>query len=312
MDTFTCDDGRILRVVSGYRQRVLAERPTYSPRDDWDDRQYAAAAEKKRERARRFLTEFARWGGRIENARVIDVGCGDGIACLLLALQPVRCVVGIDMELPLLESVDRRERVRRLTSVACTEGGLTGEIDDVLQRLPVQFLKMDATAMKFSDDSFDLLVSRSAIEHIMPVEKAFSEIARIVRPGGLIHLSTDPYFSPRGCHKSGVVDIPWAHARLSLHEYRRFVTEYESDSRALKRCQRLETLNQFTIRQWREQIEEGPFDILEWREERSELAQEMLNEYPEVWETLRDGVTHRDLIHARLKIWLRKRDPAAM
>ena len=306
-ETFTRDDGRVLRVLRGHRQRVLSERPTFSPRADWRDEQYATAAEKKLRRAQRFLAEFARWGGRIEGARVLDVGCGDGIACLLIALQPVRQVVGIDMELPLLEPVERHERTRRLTAEVFKKAGLKGDIDEILARLPVRFLKMDATAMDVSDQRFDLLVSRSAIEHIVPVEIALAEMARLVRPGGLIHLSTDPYFSPRGCHKSGVVDIPWAHARLSRDEFRRFVTETEGPERAAKRCRRLETLNRYTIRQWREKIGAGPFEILEWRQEPSALAETLLKENPDVTETVREGIERQDLIHDRLTMWLRKR-----
>ena len=307
METFTRDDGRTLQVVAGYRQRLLSQRSGYSPRPDWGDEQYAAAAQKKLKRTRQFLAEFARWGGRIEGARVLDVGCGDGINCLLTALWPVRSVVGIDMELPLLEAVERRELVRRLTSQVCREAQLTGDLDEILEQLPVRLLKMDATAMAFDDDSYDLLISRSAIEHIVPVEKAFEEMARVVRPGGLIYLSTDPYFSPRGCHKTGVVDIPWAHASLSLEEYRRFVTESEGEDRALRRCRRLETINPYTIREWREKIEACPFEILEWREERSAFAETLLQENSQVTEMVRDGVEHRDLIHGRLKMWLRKR-----
>jgi SAM-dependent methyltransferase len=304
---FTRDDGRSLRVIDGYRERVLSERTSYSPRPDWDDEHYSAAAEKKLKRTRKFLAEFARWGGRIEGARVLDVGCGDGINALLIALQPVQRVVGIDLELPLVEAVERRERARRLTAEVCRKVGLDGVLDDILHGLPLRLMKMDARAMEFADGSFDFVMSRSAIEHIIPVEMALAEMARVVRPGGLIHLSTDPYFSPRGCHKSGVVDIPWAHARLSLDEYRRFVTAREGEKRALKRCRRLQTLNPYTIRQWRETIEEGGFEILDWQQERSALAESMLEEYPEVAETVLEGVERRDLVHARLRTWLRKR-----
>src|SRR5262249_29469136 len=170
---------RILRVVQGYRQRVLSERPSYSPRPDWGDEQYATAARKKVTRTRQFLVEFARWGGRVEDARVLDVGCGDGISCLLIALRPVRQVVGIDMELPLVEPVERWERIRRLTSAVCTELDLTGGIDEILERLPLRFLKMDAAALQFPDDSFDFLMSRSAIEHIASVDRALAEMARV-------------------------------------------------------------------------------------------------------------------------------------
>jgi SAM-dependent methyltransferase len=306
MPVFTRDDGKVVGVVEGYRQRVLSDRPRYASRPGWTDEQYAAAADRKLRTTRKFLKEFAGRGGRIAGARVLDMGCGDGINCLLLALEPVESVVGIDVELPLLESVERTERTRRLASEVCKRVGLEGEVDEVLERLPVRLLKMDATAMELADDSFDVAMSRSAIEHIRPVEKAFAEVARVVRQGGLIYLSTDPYFSPRGCHKTGVVDIPWAHARLSPEEYRRFVTEREGRDWALKRCRRLETLNPYTIRRWREIIEAGPFEVLEWNEKRSPLAEELLADHPEVVETVLKGVEHRDLVHGRLKIWLRR------
>ncbi|HEY7447640.1 MAG TPA: class I SAM-dependent methyltransferase [Vicinamibacterales bacterium] len=307
MQAFTRDDGRTLPVIEGYRERLLSERSSYSPRSDWSPRQFAVAARKKLKRTGRFLADFASWGGRIEGARVLDVGCGDGIHCLLMALWPVRSVAGIDMELPLLEAVERRDRVRRLTSEVCAASRLGSNLDAVLERLPLQFFKMDASAMAFQDGTYDLLVSRSAIEHIRAVEKAFDEMARVVRPGGLIYLSTDPYFFPRGCHKSGVVDIPWAHARLTLDEYRRFVTEREGHDQARRRCRRLETLNPYTLREWREKIDRGPFEVLQWREEHSAFADALLDEYPQIIEGIREGVERRDLISERLKMWLRRR-----
>src|SRR5439155_1465900 len=104
-----------------------------------------------------------------------------------------------------------------------------------------------------------VLVSRSAMEHIAPVERALAEMARVVRPGGVIHLRVDPYFWLRGCHKRGLVDIPWAHARMTLEDFRRFVTESEGAAMAATRCARLQTLNRLTLGQWRSLIGAGPF-----------------------------------------------------
>jgi hypothetical protein len=66
-------------------------------------------------------------------------------------------------------------------------------------------------------------------------------------------------------------------------------------------------INPYTIRQWRQKIEARPFEILEWREERSAFAETLLDEYPQVTEMMREGVERRDLIHERLKMWLRRR-----
>ena len=49
----------------------------------------------------------------------------------------------------------------------------------------------------------------------------------------MIYHSIDPFYWLKGCHKEGMVDIPWAHARLTPAEYRRFVCEREGTSSCL-------------------------------------------------------------------------------
>lgn len=235
---------------------------------------------------------------------MLEVGAGAGIDCLLLGLHGVERVVGIDLDFPLHEQSDRGERTRAvLDKVGVTEG-----IDGTLRRLPVWLVPMDATRMEFPDASFDLAVSRAALEHVVPIERTLSELARVVRPGGLMRHGIDQFFWLKGCHKGGLlVDIPWAHARLSAEEYRRFVAETEGEARARKRSRHRAGLNQLGLRQWRALFEAGPFETLDWKEELSELAETMLEEHPDVPETLLDGVSPRDLVHSSIKVWLRNR-----
>jgi hypothetical protein len=145
------------------------------------------------------------------------------------------------------------------------------------------------------------------LEHIVPIERALAEMARVVRPGGLLRHAIDPFFWLKGCHKDGLVDIPWAHARLRLGEFRRFVAETEGEAKAARRSRHLESLNQLGLRGWRALLEAGPFEILDWHEGRSALAQTVLEEHPDVAETLLDAVTTRDLVHHAITVWLRKR-----
>ena len=49
----------------------------------------------------------------------------------------------------------------------------------------------DIENLTFSDNSFDLFVSQDVMEHILDPEKAFKEIARVLKPGGL-HIFTAP------------------------------------------------------------------------------------------------------------------------
>jgi SAM-dependent methyltransferase len=294
--------------VEGFRERVLtAPRISVQPKPQWNEDDYDAGAEKKLRGSRRLLRELGRWGGSLENASVLEVGAGAGIDCLLLGLHGVERVVGIDLDFPLHEQSDRGERTRRLTRAVLEKVGMTEGIDRTLRRLPVRLVPMDATRMEFPDASFDLAVSRAALEHVVPIERALSELARVVRPGGLIRHGIDQFFWLKGCHKGGLVDIPWAHARLNAEEYRRFVAENEGEARARRRSRHLAGLNQLGLRQWRALFEAGPFEILDWKEEPSELAETMLEEHPDVRETLLDGVSPRDLVHSSIKVWLRNR-----
>jgi SAM-dependent methyltransferase len=169
------------------------------------------------------------------------------------------------------------------------------------------FVDMDATRLGFLPESFDVVMSRSAAEHIQPIERALGEILRVVRPGGLVYLGIDPFFWLRGCHKRGVVDVPFAHARLSLEDYRRFVAEREGEEVADKRRRRLLTLNRFSVGQWRRTIESVPWEVLDWKERPSDLGATVLEENPDVLDSLLPGVEERDLLTERIEVWLRRR-----
>ena len=339
MKAFERDDGRVLEVVEGFREQMLSYRRAVTPRADWTGHDYVEAAEKKRRRFGRLLARFSEWGGQVEGARVLDVGCGDATNCLLLGFEPVRESTGPDeaghrtrllawkllpgepirrasrriatanllpdVTLPPAQLTPTIERDRRVPS----EGGNSvNAIREALAGLPVRLIQMNATRLAFPDASFNWLLSRSAMEHIQPVKLALAEMARVVHPGGLVYLSIDPFYWVRGCHKRGLVDIPFAHARLTPEEFRRFVSEHEGESTAVKRCQRMETQNRLTRPQWRELIEAQSWDILDWAEERSRIGEQVLEQNPDILETLLPGVDRSDLLHERIRVWLRKRN----
>ncbi len=98
------------------------------------------------------------------NDRVLEVGVGTGLA---LPMYPRHCrIVGIDLSEGMLEKAKERALLHNLTHV--------------------DLFKMDAGAMEFSDDSFDVVVAAYVVTAVPDYRKVVSEMIRVCRPGGRI------------------------------------------------------------------------------------------------------------------------------
>jgi ubiquinone/menaquinone biosynthesis C-methylase UbiE len=121
------------------------------------------------------------------HGRVLDVGCGDGIIDLGVALRcRPREMVGVDP----FKGYERLPQVLR---------------DNGLGALPMppnlRFEPQDANRLEFPDDSFDVVLSWGSLEHIAGgYDRALREIRRVLRPGGLFFVHPGLYYSNLGHH----------------------------------------------------------------------------------------------------------------
>lgn len=58
----------------------------------------------------------------------------------------------------------------------------------------VNFVRADVAHLPFSDSSFDLVMSKSVLEHLVEPEAVFNEVARVLRPGGTFVFLTPNWF----------------------------------------------------------------------------------------------------------------------
>jgi len=298
--------GRKLSPVFGFRDAVLRARPSGTPSDQWAAEDYSERARRRVAGAQRRSREIAGAANGARLQRGLEIGCGGGLDCVLAVLDGMEQVVGIDADSPLL-ATDRRGPALRLIGAAAAITGRHADGEMLLNRLAVQIRPMDACALDFPDQSFDVVWSRVALEHVQPLDLVLAETARVLRPEGIAHHVIDPLFWLKGCHARGLTELPWAHARLGLEDYERFVRVAESRRRAARRTAWLRSLNALSVDGWRALFESDPaFDVLAWHEHHSPLAAELLDRYPEVLDDTLPGVTPRDLTCSAITVVLRR------
>jgi SAM-dependent methyltransferase len=123
----------------------------------------------------------------LDGKDVADVGCGDGITDLGVALRgrPAR-LVGFDINPT--DIAHLREQARA-----------EGVADDLPPNLT--FEAAGTTSVPAPNDAFDVVLSWSAFEHVLKPVEVLREIRRVLRPDGVFFLQLWPfYFSEHGSH----------------------------------------------------------------------------------------------------------------
>jgi arsenite methyltransferase len=110
--------------------------------------------------------------GRLEpGERVLDLGSGAGTDSLIAAqmVGPNGHVTCVDMTQQMLDKA----------RTAATEMGVTR----------VEFVEAEAERLPFSDGSFDVVISNGVIDLIPDKDAVFSELYRVLAPGGRLQIA---------------------------------------------------------------------------------------------------------------------------
>jgi ubiquinone/menaquinone biosynthesis C-methylase UbiE len=93
----------------------------------------------------------------------LDVGCGVGAAACEISKNSTMDITGIDVDPKQIEAARARAVYPHL-----------------------HFMVMDATKLQFHDAEFDIVATSMVTHHMPGWERAFSEMIRVLRPGGYL------------------------------------------------------------------------------------------------------------------------------
>ena len=116
---------------------------------------------------------------------VLDLGCGFGRHAYE-ALRRDAHVVACDLGL---------EELRQVLSIGAVMRA-DGEIAD---GVVLESVNGDATGLPFADGSFDRIIASEVMEHIVNDEGALAELARVLRPGGVLAVTIPARLPERIC-----------------------------------------------------------------------------------------------------------------
>jgi ubiquinone/menaquinone biosynthesis C-methylase UbiE len=125
---------------------------------------------------------------------VLDLGCGYGGLMLAVAEMGAERVLGVDV------SEERVAFARR-------------RLQPAARAFPVL---ADAASLPFPDQSVDIIVSDSAIEHLHDLRAALREMVRVLRPGGRVYaLWGNSWLTYNGPHLIKCIGVPWVQLLFS-------------------------------------------------------------------------------------------------
>lgn len=159
--------------------------------------------------------------GQLTGKAVLDVGCGDMLQDFGLLPLGVSHVTGLDL-------ADKPTRIVELPAVRnriIQQGIAVGE--DYAERMT--YVEYDGAHFPFQNETFDLVISWSAFEHITDVPQVLSEIRRVCRRDGQVFIQVYPWFHCwLGSHLTDYIPEPYFHLKRSLEWVSQQLDDYVS------------------------------------------------------------------------------------
>jgi SAM-dependent methyltransferase len=218
---------------------------------------------KRVNRVRNSLKRLKKHASIKINCKALDVGAGLGIESLALNYFLNADVIAVDMIVRHSDNYNK-DKIRRWLKQAYDHFGwewpTSASLEELYTKKSVRWVRSKAEDLQLPDNSMDLVFTLSALEHFESPDKAFKEIYRVLKPGGLLYAQWSNFYGVEGCHDPGLTDIPWAHALLPSNEYYPYLFDYRKDLGGIIDFD----LQRLTLPEWKQLVSTLDWEILFW------------------------------------------------
>jgi SAM-dependent methyltransferase len=140
----------------------------------------------------RVLDAARRFGVRLHDRDVLDLGCNDGAMTIAYAAERARSVIGADTD---AEAIAVARRIHSTPAIQYVVSGTTG--------IPI------------ASSSVDTILCFDVFEHVSHPAAMLEECRRVLRPGGRMLIGTWGWYHPFAPHLWATMPVPWAHVLFS-------------------------------------------------------------------------------------------------
>ena len=160
--------------------------------------------------ASRTTIEYICGDSPLLRGRVLDVGCGDGVTDLGIALRyGPQELIGIDP----FKGFERLPQILK-----------DNHLGHLAMPKNLKFMCEDANALPFPDSAFDALISWGSIEHMAGgYAQALNEMRRVLKPDGLLFIAPGLFYSNIGHHLGEFLTEPFFHLTKTHEQVRDIV-----------------------------------------------------------------------------------------
>lgn len=246
--------GNSFPLIYGLRER-LKPNSTKQTRKPFRSHELSAAETKSviknySKQSRDLLRMLHAYGFDIKNKTVLEFGSGWGVNSILLLNQGVKEAVStyyINVEVlqdcsdaSLFKEIEKHQDIARQNCANMI-------LNDRSLKEKVLSFNDNICNSSLDSDKFDLIFSFEVLEHITDPEAAFSQIYRLLKPGGMAVHRFGSFFSLQGGHAACTLDFFWGHTMLNIEDFDRYIKTIRPDEYGIANNAFLKNLNRMTI-----------------------------------------------------------------